>query len=231
MRYELPATPDRAIWDIWLSMHQLPAMAVADELGVFGALASAPATTAETAQRLGLNRRATDVLLRMLTALGLLVRSRRPPRARGRHAHLSSAREPVLLGPTAPRSRRVAATACRSDRCAARCRRPRRNQRGRAGEESSEPGRSFGRMAARAHRPRTSRGRDAAHALSFVAGVRRRSPERQLAGRLSLTGRRRRVGLLLHRDRPTLPVHSLYRHGAAFGLRRRARLHRGRRRL
>ena len=47
MRYELPATPDRAIWDIWLSMHRLPAMAVADELGVFAALASAPATAEE----------------------------------------------------------------------------------------------------------------------------------------------------------------------------------------
>jgi acetylserotonin N-methyltransferase len=73
MRYELPAAADRAIWDIWLSMYRLPAMAVADELGVFGALESAPSTAAETAQRLGFNRRATDVLLGMLTALGLLV--------------------------------------------------------------------------------------------------------------------------------------------------------------
>ena len=73
MRYELPASADRVIWDIWLSMHRLPAMAVADELGVFGALDSAPATTAEIAERLGFNRRATDVLLSMLTALGLLV--------------------------------------------------------------------------------------------------------------------------------------------------------------
>jgi O-methyltransferase domain/Dimerisation domain len=73
MRYELPASGDRVIWDIWLSMHRLPAMAVADELGVFGALDSAPATTAELAERLGFNRRATDVLLSMLTALGLLM--------------------------------------------------------------------------------------------------------------------------------------------------------------
>jgi acetylserotonin N-methyltransferase len=73
MRYELPAAADRAIWDIWLSMYRLPAMAVADELGVFGALDSAPATTAEIAQRLGFNRRATEVLFSMLTALGLLV--------------------------------------------------------------------------------------------------------------------------------------------------------------
>jgi hypothetical protein len=72
MRYELPATEDRAIWDIWLSMYRLPAMAVADELGVFAALDSAPATAAETAKHLGLNRRGTLALLSMLTALGLL---------------------------------------------------------------------------------------------------------------------------------------------------------------
>ena len=73
MRYELPASPDRAIWDIWLSMYRLPAMAVADELGVFTALEAAPATAAQVAQRLGFNRRATGVLLAMLAALGLLV--------------------------------------------------------------------------------------------------------------------------------------------------------------
>ena len=72
MRYELPASPDRAIWDIWLSMYRLPAMAVADELGVFTALASEPATAGEMAQRLGFNRRGTDVLLSMLSALGLV---------------------------------------------------------------------------------------------------------------------------------------------------------------
>lgn len=72
MRYELPAAEDRRIWDIWLSMHHLPAMAVADELGIFGALAAAPATAAEAAQRLALNRRAADIVLAMLAALGLL---------------------------------------------------------------------------------------------------------------------------------------------------------------
>jgi hypothetical protein len=72
MRYELPATEDRAIWDTWLSMHRLPAMAVADELGIFAAFAAAPATAAEVAQRLALNRRATDIVLAMLAALGLL---------------------------------------------------------------------------------------------------------------------------------------------------------------
>jgi len=72
MRYELPASEDRAIWDIWLSMYRLPAMAVADELGIFAALESAPASATDAAQRLGFNRRATHVVFSMLAALGLL---------------------------------------------------------------------------------------------------------------------------------------------------------------
>jgi acetylserotonin N-methyltransferase len=72
MRYELPATEDRAIWDIWLSMHRLPAMAVADEVGLFGALATAPASPEDLAERLQLNRRATGIVLQMLSALELL---------------------------------------------------------------------------------------------------------------------------------------------------------------
>jgi len=73
MRYELPHSEDRPIWDIWLSMHNLPAMAVAEEVGLFSSLAERPMSAAELAQRLGFNRRATEVLLCMLRALGLLV--------------------------------------------------------------------------------------------------------------------------------------------------------------
>jgi hypothetical protein len=72
MRNELPDCHDRPIWDIWLSMHHLPAMSVADELGVFQVLESGPVTHAETAERLGLNRRATDILFAMLAALRLV---------------------------------------------------------------------------------------------------------------------------------------------------------------
>jgi DNA-binding IclR family transcriptional regulator len=72
MRYELPRCQDQAIWDIWLSAHRLPAMSVAEELGVFEILASGPAAAAEIAQRLGLNRQASAVLLSMLAALGLV---------------------------------------------------------------------------------------------------------------------------------------------------------------
>jgi hypothetical protein len=72
-RYELPE--DRQMWDIWLSMHHLPAMAIADELGVFQALEHAPATSTQIAQHLGFNVRATGILTSMLTALGLLIPS------------------------------------------------------------------------------------------------------------------------------------------------------------
>jgi acetylserotonin N-methyltransferase len=72
MRYQLPATEDRPIWDIWLSMHQLPSMAVADELRVFEALKGGAKSSGEVARELGLNPRATGVLLRMLASLGLV---------------------------------------------------------------------------------------------------------------------------------------------------------------
>ena len=72
MHYELPATADRAIWDIWLSMHRLPAMAAAEEIGIFGALAAAPASGVAVAERLKLNRRAAEIVLEMLSALELL---------------------------------------------------------------------------------------------------------------------------------------------------------------
>jgi hypothetical protein len=73
VRYEMPAADDKPIWDIWLSVHRLPAMAVADELGVFSALDSQPGTAAEVARSLGFNGRATHVLLSMLAALDLCV--------------------------------------------------------------------------------------------------------------------------------------------------------------
>jgi hypothetical protein len=94
MRYELPAASDRLMWDIWLSMNQLPSLAVADELGVFAAVSAAPADASDIAQRLGLNRRATDVLLRMLAALGLLALRN------GRYEPTESAR--AYLSPGSP---------------------------------------------------------------------------------------------------------------------------------
>lgn len=74
LHYDLPRVPDRAMWDIWLSMHSLPALSIADELEIFEMLANGPATAAEAAWRLGLNRRALDILFSMLAALGLVAR-------------------------------------------------------------------------------------------------------------------------------------------------------------
>lgn len=70
---EPPLCDDRLIWDTWMAAYHLPALTVADELGVFPLLAQAPATTQELATRLSLGVRGTEVLLGVLTAVGFLV--------------------------------------------------------------------------------------------------------------------------------------------------------------
>ncbi len=72
MRYELPTIEDRPLWDIWLSMFQLPALTVADELQLFPCLAEEPRSTKELAERLGVDLRGMDVLVALLSAMGLL---------------------------------------------------------------------------------------------------------------------------------------------------------------
>jgi O-methyltransferase domain/Dimerisation domain len=70
--YEMPTSDDTRIWDVWLSMHYLPAVTVADELGIFKTLAATPSASEDLAQTLALNPRATLTTLRLLTALGFL---------------------------------------------------------------------------------------------------------------------------------------------------------------
>ncbi len=70
--YELPPTGDRAVWDTWLSIHYLPSVTVADELGVFQSLLDTPAAAIELADRLGYDRRTTIAVLRILAAQGYL---------------------------------------------------------------------------------------------------------------------------------------------------------------
>ena len=68
-----PATcSDAPIWNIFLSAFHTPAMVLADELGVFAALATAPSSSAALATQLGIERRAVDALVGTLTALELL---------------------------------------------------------------------------------------------------------------------------------------------------------------
>jgi len=76
MMLETPSSDDRAIWDVWLSMYWLPSVTAAAELGVFESLAESPATGIELANRLDLSERGVEVLLPMLTSLGLLVTRR-----------------------------------------------------------------------------------------------------------------------------------------------------------
>lgn len=71
-----PATcSDAPIWNIFLSAFHTPAMVLADELGLFAALAIAPSTSADLAPRLGIELRAVDALTGTLAALELLVRA------------------------------------------------------------------------------------------------------------------------------------------------------------
>jgi len=72
MTAELPTCDDRPVWDLWLSSYHLPAVAVADELGIFDALHEQPAGHAGLAARTGFNERALAVLLSLLAALGFL---------------------------------------------------------------------------------------------------------------------------------------------------------------
>jgi len=74
MTMDLPTTDDRPVWDLWLSMYHAPAVTAAIELDVFEALATAPATHEELARRLKLSERATEIVLPLFAALGLLSR-------------------------------------------------------------------------------------------------------------------------------------------------------------
>ena len=53
-RYELPTTSDGILWDIWMAAYALPTVTVADELGIFRAVAEEPGTALELAARLEL---------------------------------------------------------------------------------------------------------------------------------------------------------------------------------
>jgi acetylserotonin N-methyltransferase len=62
------------MWGLWLSGFYQGTIVAADDAGVFDALAAQPATIDELAQRLDFDLRATGIVLRLLAALGLLLR-------------------------------------------------------------------------------------------------------------------------------------------------------------
>src|SRR4026208_139094 len=74
MTMDLPTTDDRPVWDPWLALYHAPAATAPIELDVFEALATAPATHEELARRLKLSERATEIVLPLFAALGLLSR-------------------------------------------------------------------------------------------------------------------------------------------------------------
>jgi 2-hydroxy-4-(methylsulfanyl)butanoate S-methyltransferase len=63
---------DRPLWDLLLSYHHFPALAVADDLGIFDLLATSPLDAEGVVSALGLSVRGGQILLRLLTVLGLL---------------------------------------------------------------------------------------------------------------------------------------------------------------
>lgn len=72
MNPQLPATDDTRIWDIWLSMYQVPCLSVALELEVFESLDARPDSAEGLAERTGYNLRGLRALLPMLLQQGLL---------------------------------------------------------------------------------------------------------------------------------------------------------------
>jgi O-methyltransferase domain len=69
----VPGSDTRDVWEIYLSPTWMPALLVADELGVLQSIADAPGSPAELSARLGLNGRALGSVLALLAALGYLI--------------------------------------------------------------------------------------------------------------------------------------------------------------
>ena len=69
---DLPGIDDRPIWDVWLSVYQMPALTTADELGLFEAIGERPQSAEELAERLDLNESALRALLPLLASLDFL---------------------------------------------------------------------------------------------------------------------------------------------------------------
>lgn len=72
--YDMPVAGDEPIWDIWLSRHFAPALSVADEIGLFPALAAGPLESEALATAIEVDARALAIHLGLLAALGLVER-------------------------------------------------------------------------------------------------------------------------------------------------------------
>lgn len=68
----IEAPDDSLVWDIWLAAYRAPALAVADEIGVFRELAKSPGSAEELAARMKLELRAVECLVGVFVPLGLV---------------------------------------------------------------------------------------------------------------------------------------------------------------
>jgi hypothetical protein len=90
----VPGSDTRDIWEIYLSLTWLPALLVADDLGILVSIADEPGSADELSNRLGLNRRALGSVLALLSSLGYVM-------PRGGRFHVSDAARHHLL-PSSP---------------------------------------------------------------------------------------------------------------------------------
>jgi ubiquinone/menaquinone biosynthesis C-methylase UbiE len=67
---------DRLLWDVFMSQHQLPALCVAEQIGVFRLLHRGPMAAGDLAVALDVSARGAEALLGLLAGLGLLHRHR-----------------------------------------------------------------------------------------------------------------------------------------------------------
>jgi acetylserotonin N-methyltransferase len=70
-----PNCSDTPIWNTWLAAFQAPALALADDLGLFVALAARPSSAAELAAATHLELRAVETIASLMAGLGFLTRA------------------------------------------------------------------------------------------------------------------------------------------------------------
>ncbi len=71
-RLHAPRCDDGPLWDLWLSRLHLPALVIADELGLFEFLSAHPASPDVIADRFDISRRGAEALLGVLAGLEFL---------------------------------------------------------------------------------------------------------------------------------------------------------------
>jgi hypothetical protein len=70
---QLPPTSDTSVWDTWMTMYQVPAVAVAIDLEIFDALHEQPDSPGGLAARMDFDERGLQALLPMLKHMGYLL--------------------------------------------------------------------------------------------------------------------------------------------------------------